>query len=906
MPPSVSPIITLIILAFAFNPQAHAEDKIKSQPKEETKTKNQNKAPTQEEVPLGPQASSVPPAEQAAASELESSEEPELVKAPVLTRFVEAVYPQRAIADGVESEVVLEIDIDELGQVEGVTVLRPSPVEGYGFDIAAMEASQSFEFEPALLSDGTTSPVRITYSYRFVLPEAPQPETPKVVPVKNLEGNLLERGTRLPVAAALVTVFRGVGDKAQGFETTTDAQGHFEFYDLVPGEWKILADPGGYYPLRTLEQLKADSLTKVTYYIERSSYNPFDVLVEAKRVRKEVSRTSLAIQEIEKIPGTFGDVLAVVQNLPSVARLQGGGQVVVRGSAPEDTLTFVDGIQVPSLYHFGGLKSVIPAGMLKGIDFYPGNFSVQYGRATGGILDVEVKELKPESLDGYADVSLLDAGAYLELPINKDLSIAVAARRSYVDAIISAAIPDDATLNFVTAPRYYDYQLLVNYNPTPAHRVSAFIFGSDDNTALLLEDSELGNLDISTRFYRSIFQYQYVPNETLKNEFKLSAGRNWLYFGGGQNLVFDLNIYLAQIRDTLSWTFSKWGKLTTGVDFLYYKNDAYISLPPPPKEGEPDRNFDINNTRTVEVQDDVSSSAAWFAETELTVLDDLLIIPGIRFDYFNRLEEIVFSPRIALRYKVHGMLTLKAGAGYFTQEPSFEESGDVFGNPNLSLEKALHYSAGFEYRPLSHISIDITGFYKNLDDLVGRSTKVENGTPLNYDNNALGRVYGLELLARHEFANNFFGWVAYTLAKAERLDDGANDYRFFDFDQTHILTLVASYRLPRNWEIGIRWRLVSGNPFTPVEDSIFDSDFDRFDPIPGAVNSSRLPAFHQLDVRIDKRWIYQSWMLNAYLDIQNIYNRANAEGPNYNFDYSDSQYRQGLPIATILGLRAEF
>ena len=147
------------------------------------------------------------------------------------------------------------------------------------------------------------------------------------------------------------------------------------------------------------------------------------MLVEAKRVRKEVSRTSLAIQEIEKIPGTFGDVLAVVQNLPSVARLQGGGQVVVRGSAPEDTLTFVDGIQVPSLYHFGGLKSVIPAGMLKGIDFYPGNFSVQYGRATGGILDVEVKELKPESLDGYADVSLLDAGAYLELPINKDLSI---------------------------------------------------------------------------------------------------------------------------------------------------------------------------------------------------------------------------------------------------------------------------------------------------------------------------------------------------------------------------------------------------------------------------------------------------------------------------------------------------
>ena len=114
---------------------------------------------------------------------------------------------------------------------------------------------------------------------------------------------------------------------------------------------------------------------------------------------------------------------------------------------------FVDGATVPLIYHFGGLRSVIPVGMLDSIEFFPGNFSPMYGRATGGIIDVQLKKLQPPKIGGYADVSILDTGVYLEVPLGNKGGIAVAGRRSYIDFIIEAAVPDDAPVNLVTAPR---------------------------------------------------------------------------------------------------------------------------------------------------------------------------------------------------------------------------------------------------------------------------------------------------------------------------------------------------------------------------------------------------------------------------------------------------------------------
>jgi outer membrane receptor protein involved in Fe transport len=264
------------------------------------------------------------------------------------------------------------------------------------------------------------------------------------------------------------------------------------------------------------------------------------------------------------------------------------------------------------------------------------------------------------------------------------------------------------------------------------------------------------------------------------------------------------------------------------------------------------------------------------------------------------------------RWQLDPAFTAKAGAGLFVQEPDVTqgENDPVFGNPGLRAERARHYSMGFEWKPLPQLTVDLTGFYKDLRRLISRTEDIDvvDGMPrpLIYDNRGRGRVYGTELVARHDLANNFTGWLAYTLSRSLRTDSNAPRERLFDFDQTHILTAVASYLLPRNWQVGGRFRLVSGNPRTPVVAAVYNASSDRYEATFGPVNSARNAPFHQLDLRVDKRWIYQDWMLNLYLDIQNVYNRANPEGLQYKFDFSDARVQQGLPILTILGIRGEF
>lgn len=863
-------------------------------------------------------------------------EQPEQVPftPPTLVAGGEAEYPARALEEGVEADVVLEIDIDDTGQVEGVSVLVPAQPEGYGFDEAATEAAMMFEFEPAMEGE-TPVPVRITYRYRFELGVETDPDDEvgdegdgeadeaadsgeAAAPVINFSGELRERGTRLPVIGAVVVVFRGEGEEVTGFEAVTDEEGRFSFYDLAAGDWRVLSEPAGYFPLRTTERVDEGERVDAVYLIERGSYNPFDVLVEGERVRKEVSRTSIEVEEIERVPGTFGDVLAVVQNLPGVARTGPlGGNIVVRGSSPEDTQVFVDGINVPIIYHFGGLRSVIPLGMLEGIDFYPGNFSAQYSRATGGIIDVRLKDLAPEKVGGYLDLNLIDAGAYIEAPIGEKVAIAVAARRSYIDSFLGAVVPDDAPVNLVTAPRYYDYQLLATFRPTSSHDISAFVFGSDDelkvlfdNPADLSADFRATDATTSTSFYRSVLQWRFTPDERFSNDLRISGGRNWIYFGIGDQFYLDLDNYVAQVRDNLRLSLSDDIAISTGVDYLMSKTDARIKFPPIAKEGEVSGRPDLDNSQYTAGKGQMFHSVGGFLEVEARVFDRLQLVPGVRFDHFSRVDQNALAPRFNARLDITDRWTVKGGVGLFYQEPSFDETNEVFGNPDLGLEKAVHYSAGVEFKPLDHLTLDVTGFYKDLDNLVSRTeeTEIVDGeiSPIVYNNGGVGRVYGLELLLRHDFANNFSGWVSYTLSRAERQDQGSNEWRLFDYDQTHILTVLGTYHLPKNWSIGMRWRLVSGSPYTPRTGSVYVVDDGVYEPTYAASNSERLPAFHQLDIRIDKRWVFDNWMLTAYLDLQNAYNQSNITGYSYNYDSSQKRARQSLPILPVIGLKGEF
>jgi TonB family protein len=858
---------------------------------------------------------------------------------PKLRKDVQPAYPAAALAQGLAASVLLELELDAAGLVQRAGIAEPSQAPGLGFEEAALAAAKQLEFEPAL-ERGKPIAVTISFRFRFVpavpakeerptaqpaaAPAAPE-TTPhssssaarKAVPSGDLRGRLVERGTRLPLAGVKVTVFRGEGENAEGFETETDADGLFRLSKLGVGDWKVLADPDGYYPLRTSESIASGLRTEVSYAIERSSYNPYDVLVDTKRVQREVNQVTIDARQAERVPGTFGDVLAVVKNFPGVAQTTLGPfstGFVIRGSAPEDSRIYVDNIDVPLLYHFGNLRSVLPVGMIENINFYPGNFSVQYGRATGGVVDVTLKELNRRQFGGYVDVNLFDSSLFLEAPISDDFSIAVAGRRSYIDVILNAALSD--TGSSLVAPRYYDAQLLATYRPSVAHSVKAFFFLSDDrfevifdNPASIDAESVVTDFGLSTNFYRGMAEYRYVPGPRFENELKVSIGRdrNVIRFGDLANN--DERLFQSQARNTLRYVLRDSLAIRGGLDYLYQQRDARAKLPELPEEGEGDSPPSFADA-TFSSSEDTFHSVAGFAELEWRPWPSMLATPGFRLDYFGRTGKLAASPRLALRQTVAKDWVLKGGIGLFQQEPTFDETLETRGNPELGLEKAMHYSVGFEYTPRPYLNLGVTGFYKSLSDLVSRSealtTRDGETVPLNYTNGAIGRVIGLEVSAKHELTNNLFAWLAYTLSKSERKDPGKSAYRLFDHDQTHILTFTGSYRLPKNWEIGTRYRYVTGQLYTPVSSAVFDSDADSYLPISARVNSARFDAFHQLDVRIDKRWVYESWMLNAYLDIQNVYSQKNVSSVEYSYDYSKEVPETGLPIVPVLGLRGEF
>lgn len=877
-------------------------------------------------------------------------EEAEITKLPSILEAVEAEFPAQALKERVSGRVELDIEISETGTVSDALVVRTttiaevlsatvaaaygivrsSTVTDYGFPAAALAAVRQMRFSPAEVEGGIPIPIRTPFSFSFPLPPLPPPPAlpePGGPAVLSLTGTVRERGTRRVLPGVIVSVFQQDEEgEVTGFETTTDGSGTFELYDLSPGDWRVQGELDGYYPIRDSVPIVAGEVTEVTYFIEKGAYNPYEVVVEADRVKREINRRTLTKEEIRTVPGTLGDPILVVENLPGVARpAAGSGNIIVRGSGPADTGVFIDGVEVPIIFHFGGLKSVLPIDVVESVDFYPGNFSVFYGRGTGGVFDAKIRALEPDQFHGTMEFSLLDLSLFAEVPVGENAAVAVAGRRSIIGDVLSAAVPAEANAGVVAVPVYYDGQILANWRPKPGHDIRFFFLASDDVLELLFQNptevsTQLAGNEVSTaiNFQRATLEYRISPGERYQNTLLVAVGRDSLsaqFFG----FFFELENIQAQLRDTARFKLSEALALRFGVDAIVSRADVRGRFPgSPPVEGQTGSRQDLRTTSDFGVEGSVDFRFAPFLEAEWALTERLFLVPGLRLDYFGLVDQWSFDPRIVGRYELAENLTVKAGVGVVYQAPLPQQVFRPFGNPNLGLQRAIQYSAGTEFRlpeglgVLSRLNFDLTLFYKDLQDFIGPSRRLgPDGLPEILANDAIGRVYGFEAFIEHKFSDNFRGWISYTLSRAERRDDPDQSFRLFDFDQTHIFNTVLSYYLPENWEVGLRWRVISGNPFTPSQSvltgqSFYLEDIDSYQNVPGAVNSQRLPLFHQLDLRIEKGWIYDFFTLRAFLSILNTYNRPNQEGFSRNFDFTQEDQVSGLPIFPNLGVRVEF
>lgn len=640
-----------------------------------------------------------------------------------------------------------------------------------------------------------------------------------------------------------------------------------------------------------------------------------DVDVAGERPPREPTVQVLSGPEISKLPGTNGDALRAVQNLPGVARPPGlDGALAIRGSSPRDSQVFVDGSNVPLIYHFGGLSSVLPSEVLDRIDFYPGNFGPEYGRASGGIIDAGVRAPKSDRVSGLLQFDLIDGRLLIEGPIGSKTRFLVAGRRSWVDAWLGPAMRS-AGIDVQTAPVYYDYQALIEHDVSHDTTLRLFAFGSDDRLELLLKSPDAsdpangGDNLLHTGFWRVQTRADTRLSDKTRWRTTLAVGHDTEEFAQGA-LHYHTGIFVVDARTDLRAQLSDVFTLTTGLDIENGTYDVSWRVPP--------INIDTGDTSgplfgrplTELVAHGSVFRPSAYTQAEITPLPGLKIMPGLRADYSEDIDSLTLDPRVGVRYDLPtGGLrtTLKGGIGLFHKPPEPYESKRPFGDPSIRSERATHYSLGMEQELARPVEVSLEGFYKRLDNLVvSRPTTTDSPSGTDYGNTGSGRSYGAELLLRYKPVGRFFGWVAYTLSHSERKDFPGDKYQLFAYDQTHVLTALGSYQLGRGWQLGGRFRYVTGSPYTPVLGGVMDYDAGVYAPLDSpAKYSDRLPAFSQLDVRIDKTWQFSGWKLSTYLDVQNVYNRKNTEDISYNYDYSQSKPLAGLPILPILGLRGE-
>ncbi len=859
---------------------------------------------------------------------------------PKLKRFVDAPYPKAAQDAGIQGDVVLSLTIDAKGVVTAAEVTKPA---GNGFDEAAKKAALQFEFEPAT-RNGKPVVAKILYKYSFTLKEAPPPKGPEAKPTTgNLGGSLRIAENNAPLAGAEVVV-TGPGGTEQ--RVITDESGAWLLEGIPPGKYRVRASSEGFQSREAEEEVVAGEATEVTYRLAvQVAEGTLEVVVQGERPPREVTRRTIERREINRIPGTSGDALRSIQSLPGVARPPGlAGLLIVRGSSPQDTQTFVDGSNVPLIYHFGGLSSVIPTELLDRIDFYPGNFSARYGRVMGGIVDVALREPdtscnapygKPTKEKGcyhaMAQVDLIDARAMLQGPIGplEDWSFALAGRRSWIDAWITPVL-EEAGAGVTSAPVYWDYQAIAEHRPSKNTRLSMRAFGSDDRLEIIINDPAAsdpalgGNLVLRTGFHRVQAIYEGALSPDVDINAMVSGGSQLIRFSIG-NFLFNLDVYPLTTRSELGFKLTRGFKLNAGIDFLLAPAQVEVRAPAPPRPGEPDPGPFATRPPLETKVDLTIFRPAWYLEGELTPTKRLRIVPGVRVDAARDTGHADFSPRVNARYDIVSptdgqdetafagkrklRTTVKGGIGVFHQPPQFQETNEVFGTPGLRSNRSIHYSLGVEQELTRQVELSVEGFYKDFTQLVSR-TPSASGT-FDYNNEGLGTAVGLETLLKYKPDSRFFGWLAYTLSRSVRQNSPDEEEYLFQFDQTHNLIVLGSYRLGRGWEFGARFRVVSGPLETPVLGppalpSLYAADAGSYTRLDGESFSRRLPLFHQLDMRVDKRWQFKEWRLSAYLDIQNVYNNQAVEALVYNYNFSQESFQTGLPIIPSVGLRGEF
>ncbi len=636
-----------------------------------------------------------------------------------------------------------------------------------------------------------------------------------------------------------------------------------------------------------------------------------EVIEVTGRAPDEVQPTTYEVSadDIRAMPGAANDTLRALQALPGVARLPYSfGGLVLRGTSPRDSHVFLDGIEVPLAFHFGGVTSFYPSSLLDDVQLVNGGFGAEYGRGLGGLALLETRAPRTDRWRVGAEWSVVDASVHADGPAAGG-GLAIGVRRSYLDAVLGAVT---TTAPDRVLPRYGDAQLAWSAGaPRGDHgALTALLFYSSD-------EAHTNDVTVSTWFVRAALRWTRQVGDT-RVTITPWGGVDSLTFNGGlassssaashdidQRTTIPGGLRADVVRDT------GWGHLAGGLDLRAVHDGPLVS-----RVDAPDA------TPTTIGGADSHADVAMWTEALLRV-GRLDVRPGLRVERYGEIGAWVVDPRLGTSVALGDRVTLRQAIGLYHQPPNHTDLDPTTGNPALGASWAVQASLGADARLPHEVGLSITGYAITLGDLPvpvtdpaapfapparsrgGLSPIFEQlldaqlGSLRYRGNVGRGRSYGVELALRRH-VGRWTTWLSYTYGRALRTDDPTlyPGWRRYELDQPHNLDAVVAATAGA-WRFGARLHVASGDPYTP-ETEVTDPNGD-ITQVEGAPFSARLPTFVSLDVRVDRVWTRCWGTIDAYLDVQNATDHDNPEGVVDTVD-GQTSYTAGLPILPIVGV----
>lgn len=721
-------------------------------------------------------------------------------------------------------------------------------------------------------------------------------------PTHRIKGTVIDKASRQPLEFINVLVL-GLGRGG-----VTDAEGHFNIGEVPPGIYRLQASAVGYKTILTPEYIVSTKDLTIQIETEENLTELEGVTVTASPFRRDpespVGLRIIGLQEIEKSPGDNRDISRIVQSYPGVAFSPAGyrNDLIVRGGSPSENRFYLDGVEIPNINHFstqgasGGPVGIINADLIREVNFYTGAFPTDRGNAMSSVLDFKLRDgdMERNSLKatlGASEVSLASNGH-----IGKKTSYLVSVRQSYLQFLF-----DMLGLPFL--PTFTDAQFKLKTRFNANNELTILGLGGIDNMKLNTKldgekaeyilsylpkiQQETFTLGAVYRHYAGIHVQSVVVSHSYLNN------RNTKYLNNDESSTDNLSLKLRSVEQETKFrientsTLGNW-KINFGanLDYSQYTNTTF-------------QRVYIDEGRTFDYH---TYLGMWrwgiFGTINYATTDERFTASlGVRTDANNFSSGMKgmgdqLSPRLSLSYRLTDGLYLSGNAGLYYQLPpytglGFKDNNGAWVNKYLRYMSVSQESLGLSWHPGNTFELSAEGFYKQYDKI---PFSIADGIPLACKGNdygvignealsstAQGRAYGIEILMKWLIAKKLNLASSFTLFKSEYRNNKQSEYIASAWDNRYIFNMSGTYNFPHNWSLGMKISCIGGAPYTPydVEKSSLVTawnaqgrpyyDYTKY-------NTGRLPAFGQLDVRVDKTFYLKRCMLGFYIDLQNVTN----------------------------------